>query len=231
MLMGGRSIDSDLGDGSSGIRELVGSDFGSPEKSERGLRSRRSPARHGGAQLVAEEPNSSRMSPALQSKMGVWPWASMALGKYDLRRVWPWAVAVIAQGSTSTGTARTASVPAAQRRDGGQRRSRRVAVVVDAVGWAAAGSRHGAESAASTAQTADGGASEQRRVQIWRRRRQASSAGEQAATRPVSSADGRATQAAAGRPADARTAPARDGAGDRRAATPATAARQRQRRL
>ncbi|KAK9140138.1 hypothetical protein Scep_009819 [Stephania cephalantha] len=34
----------------------------------------------GGAQLVAEEPNLSRRSPALQSKMGVWPWASMAFG-------------------------------------------------------------------------------------------------------------------------------------------------------
>ncbi|KAK9132816.1 hypothetical protein Scep_012344 [Stephania cephalantha] len=43
--------------------------------------------------------------------------------------------------------------------------------------------------------TVASGASEQRRVQIWRRR-PASSAGEQAATRPVSSADGRASQAA-----------------------------------
>ncbi|KAK9166331.1 hypothetical protein Scep_001522 [Stephania cephalantha] len=34
----------------------------------------------GGAQPVAEEPSLSRRSPALQSKMGVWPWASMALG-------------------------------------------------------------------------------------------------------------------------------------------------------
>ncbi|KAK9159367.1 hypothetical protein Scep_005941 [Stephania cephalantha] len=33
----------------------------------------------GGAQLVAEEPSLSRRSPALQRKMGVWPWASMAL--------------------------------------------------------------------------------------------------------------------------------------------------------
>ncbi|KAK9157582.1 hypothetical protein Scep_004156 [Stephania cephalantha] len=34
----------------------------------------------GGAQLVTEEPSLLRRSPALQSKMGVWPWASMALG-------------------------------------------------------------------------------------------------------------------------------------------------------
>ncbi|KAK9128713.1 hypothetical protein Syun_017510 [Stephania yunnanensis] len=34
----------------------------------------------GGAYLVAEEPSLWRRSPALQSKMGVWPWASMALG-------------------------------------------------------------------------------------------------------------------------------------------------------
>ncbi|KAK9098265.1 hypothetical protein Syun_025310 [Stephania yunnanensis] len=34
----------------------------------------------GGAQPVTEEPSLSRRSPALQSKMGVWPWASMALG-------------------------------------------------------------------------------------------------------------------------------------------------------
>ncbi|KAK9139884.1 hypothetical protein Scep_009565 [Stephania cephalantha] len=34
----------------------------------------------GGAQLVTEEPSLSRRSPALQSKMGVWPWANMALG-------------------------------------------------------------------------------------------------------------------------------------------------------
>ncbi|KAK9139059.1 hypothetical protein Scep_008740 [Stephania cephalantha] len=46
----------------------------------------------GGAQLVTEEPNLSRRSPALQSKMGVWPWASTALGKYGFGRVWPWAV-------------------------------------------------------------------------------------------------------------------------------------------
>ncbi|KAK9104605.1 hypothetical protein Scep_021449 [Stephania cephalantha] len=39
---------------------------------------------HGGAQLVTEEPSLSRRSPALQSKMGVWPWASMALGGYGL---------------------------------------------------------------------------------------------------------------------------------------------------
>ncbi|KAK9135762.1 hypothetical protein Syun_015092 [Stephania yunnanensis] len=38
----------------------------------------------GGAQLVTEEPSLSRRSPALQSKMGVWPWASMALGGYGL---------------------------------------------------------------------------------------------------------------------------------------------------
>ncbi|KAK9082914.1 hypothetical protein Scep_029385 [Stephania cephalantha] len=55
-------------------------------------RSRRSPACRGGAQLVTEEPSLSRRSPALQSKMGVWPWASMALGEYGLGRVWPWAV-------------------------------------------------------------------------------------------------------------------------------------------
>ncbi|KAK9099054.1 hypothetical protein Syun_026099 [Stephania yunnanensis] len=36
----------------------------------------------GGAQLVTEEPSLSRRSPTLQSKMGVWPWASMALGGY-----------------------------------------------------------------------------------------------------------------------------------------------------
>ncbi|KAK9121513.1 hypothetical protein Syun_019130 [Stephania yunnanensis] len=42
---------------------------------------------HGGAQLVTEEPSLSRRSPALQSKIGVWPWASMALGKYGLGRV------------------------------------------------------------------------------------------------------------------------------------------------
>ncbi|KAK9106976.1 hypothetical protein Syun_022987 [Stephania yunnanensis] len=35
----------------------------------------------GGAQPVMEEPNLSRRSPALQSKKGVWPWASMALGR------------------------------------------------------------------------------------------------------------------------------------------------------
>ncbi|KAK9140161.1 hypothetical protein Scep_009842 [Stephania cephalantha] len=58
---------------------------------------------HGGARLVAEEPGSSRRSPLVAdepglsrrspptSKMGVWPWASMALGEYDLGRVWPWA--------------------------------------------------------------------------------------------------------------------------------------------
>ncbi|KAK9111591.1 hypothetical protein Scep_019110 [Stephania cephalantha] len=34
---------------------------------------------HGGAQLVTEEPSLSRRSPALQSKMGVWHLASMAL--------------------------------------------------------------------------------------------------------------------------------------------------------
>ncbi|KAK9158018.1 hypothetical protein Scep_004592 [Stephania cephalantha] len=34
----------------------------------------------GGAQLVTEEPSLSRRSPTLQSKMGVWPRASMALG-------------------------------------------------------------------------------------------------------------------------------------------------------
>ncbi|KAK9114197.1 hypothetical protein Syun_020994 [Stephania yunnanensis] len=34
----------------------------------------------GGVQLVAEEPSLSRRSPVLQSKMGVWSWASMALG-------------------------------------------------------------------------------------------------------------------------------------------------------
>ncbi|KAK9132830.1 hypothetical protein Scep_012358 [Stephania cephalantha] len=44
------------------------------------------------------------------------------------------------------------------------RRSRRVAVVVDAAGEAAAGSRHGAESVASTAQTADGGQRRERAV-------------------------------------------------------------------
>ncbi|KAK9135130.1 hypothetical protein Syun_014460 [Stephania yunnanensis] len=33
----------------------------------------------GGAQLVTEEPNLSRRSPALQSKIGAWPWVSMAL--------------------------------------------------------------------------------------------------------------------------------------------------------
>ncbi|KAK9150222.1 hypothetical protein Syun_008531 [Stephania yunnanensis] len=32
---------------------------------------------------VAEEPSSSRRSPALQSKMGVWPWAGMALGLHS----------------------------------------------------------------------------------------------------------------------------------------------------
>ncbi|KAK9160467.1 hypothetical protein Syun_006808 [Stephania yunnanensis] len=32
---------------------------------------------------VAEEPSLSRRSPALQSKMRVWPWASMALGGCD----------------------------------------------------------------------------------------------------------------------------------------------------
>ncbi|KAK9081726.1 hypothetical protein Syun_030772 [Stephania yunnanensis] len=44
----------------------------------------------GGAQLVTEEPSLLRRSPALQSKMGVRPWASMALGGYGLGRVWPW---------------------------------------------------------------------------------------------------------------------------------------------
>ncbi|KAK9139803.1 hypothetical protein Scep_009484 [Stephania cephalantha] len=43
----------------------------------------------GGAQLVVEEPSLSRRSPALQSKMGVWPWASMALGRYGSWAVWP----------------------------------------------------------------------------------------------------------------------------------------------
>ncbi|KAK9119170.1 hypothetical protein Scep_017263 [Stephania cephalantha] len=38
----------------------------------------------GGAQLVAEELSLSRRSPALQSKMGAWPWASMALGGFGL---------------------------------------------------------------------------------------------------------------------------------------------------
>ncbi|KAK9095146.1 hypothetical protein Scep_026615 [Stephania cephalantha] len=38
-----------------------------------------------------------------------------------------------------------AEAAGARRRDGGQRRSRRVAVVVDAAGWAAAGTRHGAD--------------------------------------------------------------------------------------
>ncbi|KAK9128266.1 hypothetical protein Syun_017063 [Stephania yunnanensis] len=33
---------------------------------------------------VSEESSSSRRSPTLQSKMGVWPWASMALGGYGL---------------------------------------------------------------------------------------------------------------------------------------------------
>ncbi|KAK9087809.1 hypothetical protein Syun_030203 [Stephania yunnanensis] len=33
---------------------------------------------------ITEEPSLSRRSPALQSKMGLWPWASMALGGYDL---------------------------------------------------------------------------------------------------------------------------------------------------
>ncbi|KAK9148613.1 hypothetical protein Scep_007370 [Stephania cephalantha] len=37
----------------------------------------------GGAQPVAEEPSLSRRSPALQSKMGVWPWASMALAAWE----------------------------------------------------------------------------------------------------------------------------------------------------
>ncbi|KAK9111306.1 hypothetical protein Scep_018825 [Stephania cephalantha] len=39
----------------------------------------------GGARPVTEEPSLSRRSPALQSKMGVWPWASMAFGGYGLR--------------------------------------------------------------------------------------------------------------------------------------------------
>ncbi|KAK9169155.1 hypothetical protein Syun_001295 [Stephania yunnanensis] len=34
---------------------------------------------------VFEEPNSSRRSAALQSKMGVWPWVSMAPDEYGLR--------------------------------------------------------------------------------------------------------------------------------------------------
>ncbi|KAK9092140.1 hypothetical protein Syun_027051 [Stephania yunnanensis] len=55
------------------------------EVAEEPSSSRRSSARRGGAQLVAEEPSLSRRSPALQSKMGVWPWASMALGEYGLR--------------------------------------------------------------------------------------------------------------------------------------------------
>ncbi|KAK9160767.1 hypothetical protein Syun_007108 [Stephania yunnanensis] len=52
------------------------------EVTEEPSSSRRSPAFRGGAQLFAEEPSSSWKSPALQSKMGVWPWASMALGGY-----------------------------------------------------------------------------------------------------------------------------------------------------
>ncbi|KAK9148324.1 hypothetical protein Scep_007081 [Stephania cephalantha] len=54
------------------------------EVTEEPSSSRRSPACRGGAQLVTEEPSLSRRSPALQSKMGVWPWASMALGEYGL---------------------------------------------------------------------------------------------------------------------------------------------------
>ncbi|KAK9095256.1 hypothetical protein Scep_026725 [Stephania cephalantha] len=35
---------------------------------------------------VSDEPSPSRRSPALQSKMGVWPWESMALGRENVRK-------------------------------------------------------------------------------------------------------------------------------------------------
>ncbi|KAK9111518.1 hypothetical protein Scep_019037 [Stephania cephalantha] len=102
-------------------------------------KSRRSPARHGGAQLVAEEPNSSRRSPALQSKMGVWPWASMALGEYGLGQ----------GGERARTEKRERGIDAEEERGarGGRRvtrwrRSRKVAVVVDAAAKAAARSRN-----------------------------------------------------------------------------------------
>ncbi|KAK9162863.1 hypothetical protein Syun_003765 [Stephania yunnanensis] len=70
---------------------LLGAYGGAQFVTEEPNSSQRSPACRGGAKLVTEEPRLSRRSPALQSKMGVWHWASMALGGYGLGQVWPWA--------------------------------------------------------------------------------------------------------------------------------------------
>ncbi|KAK9127032.1 hypothetical protein Syun_015829 [Stephania yunnanensis] len=64
----------------------------------------------GGAQLVTEEPSLSRRSPALQSKMGVWPWADWLGGLRKLRRAEPnlWKIGAVTEevmGETVIGLA------------------------------------------------------------------------------------------------------------------------------
>ncbi|KAK9160313.1 hypothetical protein Syun_006654 [Stephania yunnanensis] len=108
-------------------------------------------------------------------------------------------VAVIARSSSASNAARRPAVGSALagRRHsrsgeiGGQPRTARRGGVEQRLGASRrVAARRGRRTVAS-------GASEQRRVHIWRRR-PTSSAGEQAATRSVSSADGRATQSALG---------------------------------
>ncbi|KAK9121406.1 hypothetical protein Syun_019023 [Stephania yunnanensis] len=64
------------------VCSLLGGHGGSQLVREEPSSSRRSPACREGVQLVTEEHSLWRRSPALQSKMGVWLWASMAFGNH-----------------------------------------------------------------------------------------------------------------------------------------------------